>query len=530
MRNMKKTSSGLNFIKRAYLNVIRSKVRSIILIITFFVIGNFVIIGLGVSNAAENAKTLTRLKMRAVVSIDTDYNKIDEYLKDKSDEEQQEFWNNSLYSVKYNDLKPILDDERVTAIQASSYTRALYSNDENLHYVPLDNDYEKEREESGNIYNPGDFFLKTNVFPNCIELIEGTFSIADGTFYTQEDIENGNDVVVISKELAEHNGFRIGDIFRVTLEDQSYINDLMNNVPNLERESFNMDLKIVGIYEHTNHITPDHENFQNLMPYDNPDNLVMMPATSLQYHTNLFQDILNEYYATMYGEDMGIAKKEGPLIDQIDLSSIKVFIDDPLNVEDFVRDYEGQINDFCMLNANNEEFKKLSKPLDTLNIYANLIIWLVVINAIVIITLVVALTLKTREYEIGVMLSIGASKAKIIGQFFLELAIVAIVGFTLATFSGALISKKVGNVVLDYQIQRDELNENVDYYYDSVWNDDYFTHITLDDLVSEYDSSISPIIIGEIYVMGLGIVFISTLIPAMMIMRFNPKRILMNQN
>ena len=30
------------------------------------------------------------------------------------------------------------------------------------------------------------------------------------------------------------------------------------------------------------------------------------------------------------------------------------------------------------------EFEKLSKPLDTLNLYANFIIWLVVINAIVI--------------------------------------------------------------------------------------------------------------------------------------------------
>ena len=102
---MKKTNKGLNFIKRAYLNVIRSKVRSIILIITFFVIGNFVIIGLGVSNAAENAKTLTRLKMRAVVSIDTDYNKIDEYLKDNNykvtNNKESNYQNNATYFRTY---------------------------------------------------------------------------------------------------------------------------------------------------------------------------------------------------------------------------------------------------------------------------------------------------------------------------------------------------------------------------------------------------------------------------------------------
>ena len=39
-----------------------------------------------------------------------------------------------------------------------------------------------------------------------------------------------------------------------------------------------------------------------------------------------------------------------------------------------------------------------------------------------------------------------------------------------------------------------------------------------------------PMIIGEIYILGIGVVFISILIPSFMIMRFNPKKILMNQN
>ena len=54
--------------------------------------------------------------------------------------------------------------------------------------------------------------------------------------------------------------------------------------------------------------------------------------------------------------------------------------------------------------------------------------------------------------------------------------------------------------------------------------------VTLDDIVSEYRVSISPLIIGEIYIVGLGIVLVSTIIPSLMIMRYNPKQILMNQN
>lgn len=537
---MKKTNTGLNFIKRAYLNVIRSKVRSIILVITFFVIGNFVIIGLGVSNAAENAKTLTRKKMRAVISYDVDYDEVSEYTNTLSQEEIDQFWASNSTSVKYQEIKKYIDDDRVLTIQASSYSRNFYSPSEGgIKYVPIDNKAEadrKEAEANGEDmgYYPGDFFLKTNLFPNCIELVEGTFFMVDGDFYSQEDINNSNDVVVITKQLAEYNNLRIGDKIELILEGSGVIRDYVNMIPDLKEEDFHMFLTIKGIYDHTNVLTPDREDYDYMQPYESPDNLLLMPASTLQKYLANTEDKISAYFNEMNAAEFGYAVPEAKVadgsIDSIPLSNVKIFLKDPLDVDDFILENEGSLPQFFTLNANNEEFKKLSKPLDTLNLYANLIIWLVVINAIVIITLVVALTLKTREYEIGVLLSIGASKVKIIGQFFFELALVAIVGFTLSTFSGALISKKVGNTVLDYQIQRDELDNNENYYYDSVWNDDYFTHITLDDLVEEYDSSISPIIIGEIYVMGLGIVFISTLIPAMMIMRFNPKRILMNQN
>ena len=53
---------------------------------------------------------------------------------------------------------------------------------------------------------------------------------------------------------------------------------------------------------------------------------------------------------------------------------------------------------------------------------------------------------------------------------------------------------------------------------------------TYRDIVSEYQVTVSPVIIAEIYVVGLAIVMISVVIPSIMIMRFNPKKILMNQN
>ena len=131
-------------------------------------------------------------------------------------------------------------------------------------------------------------------------------------------------------------------------------------------------------------------------------------------------------------------------------------------------------------------------------------------------------------------MSIGASKFKVVAQFFVELALVALLGFTLSIGTGSLIANKVGQTVLEYQITSSGVNEENDddnfYNYDSIWNDNYNSDVTLEDLVSNYNVSISPVIIVEIYVVGLAIVLVSILIPSMMIMRFNPKKILMNQN
>ncbi|MBQ6126866.1 MAG: ABC transporter permease, partial [Erysipelotrichaceae bacterium] len=98
----------------------------------------------------------------------------------------------------------------------------------------------------------------------------------------------------------------------------------------------------------------------------------------------------------------------------------------------------------------------------------------------------------------------------------------------------SLIAKRIGNTVLEYQIASSEVSQEEEYYYNGhgfdPWNTDYTTDISLEDLVSEYEVRISPLIIGEIYVLGLGIVLISVIIPSFMIMRYNPKKIMMNQN
>ena len=381
-------------------------------------------------------------------------------------------------------------------------------------------------------YVPPVVSIKSNYFPSMIEIEEGDFVVTKGSFYTEEDIENGNPVVLITEEFAALNGLDVGDRFKLAFasKDSYYYTEL-----GFTEEDLCIEFEVIGIYSHSNHITPDSDNFDYAEPYENPDNMMLCPGTTYNYATITMQQKMWDYYMEQYPDDEYYSNPDNyPSLDNyknIDIYNCTLLLSDPLDVDNFVAEYENNVGEFITVSANNDEFKRLAKPLDTLGLYAKFIITLVVVNAIVIITLVTALTLRNRQYEIGVLLSIGASKLKIIAQFFIELALVAIVGFTLAVGSGSLIANKVGATVLDYQIQTSELADEEDYYvYESIWDNDYSTDVSLNDIVSEYNVSVSPLIIGEIYVLGLGIVLVSIIVPSMMIMRYNPKRILMNQN
>ncbi|MBQ1467812.1 MAG: ABC transporter permease, partial [Solobacterium sp.] len=109
---------------------------------------------------------------------------------------------------------------------------------------------------------------------------------------------------------------------------------------------------------------------------------------------------------------------------------------------------------------------------------------------------------------------------------------IALLSFTLASASGSMLAGRVGDMVLDYQTASEaeysDLNNEGNYYW--YGDNNYFTNVTQEDLLSQYEVKVSPVLIAEIYVIGTLVVMISIIIPSFMIMRLNPKQILLEQN
>ena len=538
----------MNFFNRAIKNVTRRASKTVLLTLTFLLVGTLVIVGLGVSNASTQAKILTRQKMRAVATLEVDSMAWYNYVDSIQDEDERNKAYSNYPSVTLAEVNDILKDSRVKTANAIDSVFA-YPDDSGLDYVHLNNSAEENSgggqscftDENGNSkcvdYVEPTYLIKTNYFPSMIEIEDGDYKISEGRFYTQEEIDNSEKVCLVSKAFAEHNSLKVGDSISFLTNSATDVSVMYGEDMGITSEDYTVELTIVGIYEHNQAVTPDTQGYDYLSPYQNPDNTILMPGTTYKATNVPLQQKIFDYYKTKNPDDEYYQNESNrPSIDnlsQVTLNSVTLLLKDPLEVDQFVEDYAGNLGDYKTITVDNSEFNKLAKPLDTLTMYANFIVWLVVINAVVIITLITALTLKTREYEIGVLLSLGASKFKVVAQFFVELALVALLGFTLSIGTGSLLANKVGQTVLQYQISSsglDEEDNSNDYYFGDIYNNDYTSEVSLDDIVSNYNVSISPLIIAEIYIVGLIIVLISILIPSMMIMRFNPKKILMNQN
>ena len=70
--------------------------------------------------------------------------------------------------------------------------------------------------------------------------------------------------------------------------------------------------------------------------------------------------------------------------------------------------------------------------------------------------LIITLSIKERRKEIGILLSIGEKKWKLMGQLLVEVLCIAVLAFGLSLATGEKVSQKVGDNLLSSEIAKNE--------------------------------------------------------------------------
>ncbi|KRL06950.1 ABC transporter permease [Liquorilactobacillus hordei] len=372
----------MNFIKRAFLNIKEKKGRSILLLLVMSAILLFVLSGIIIQNAAKSAIATAKESSNATVTLTANREQAFKNIR-KSKSKSTTL---SLPSVSIATAKKIAKSSYVksynvtnsTTVNAKSFTAIKTSSSSQS--GPSMGGNNKSQSSSGDITLSG-------VSSTSTVLSSSSAKLVSGRGLTVSDANTNN--VVIEKELAKDNSLKVGSTIKVKDTDDKV-----------------RTLKVVGIYKASSTAS------SGGMGQSDPGNTIY---TSAQY--------VNKVKGTT-------GKAE----------SVTFIMNNPAKASAFIKQAKKLISTSKFsLTTDDSTYQSLLTPLNNVKSFANKIVWLVTIAGTIILALIVILMIRERRYEIGVLLSMGEKRWKVISQFFTEMFVVLIFSTIIAVIGGGFV-------------------------------------------------------------------------------------------
>lgn len=492
----------MNYIKRAIQSLWAKKGRSILMIAVFSDILIFVLAGLTIRSGADLATTNAKKSVGATVTLSTNREAMFKNQSDSEDGEESRPDPGSFERTPVN----LSDAEKIAKLaNVKSYSfEASTSADKSSGITPIssesDSDEESSDEQAAGFggggapegMSQGDFQIKgVSQSSSYSDFSSGTASLVEGEAITSKD--EGTKNVLIEQSLAEANDLSVGDKFKIKDSDDK-----------------DVEVTIKGIYKTSN--TGDSMGARfNFM---NPANTIFSSYTLAN---------------TLSGSD-------GKTID-----SAVYNLDDPKEMDSFVKKANKLIDtDTFSLETNDQMYQQMLQPLNNVSSFAKNIVILVAAAGVIILTLIIMLSIRERKYEIGVLLSLGESRGKVISQFFVEIFVCMVFALGIAAASGNVVGNAVGNQLLSQQTT----SQNADAAEDGGPGQGQMpgggaggpggggqmggSPFNQTEEIKELNISVQPMEIMSLAGIGLGISLFSIVLSSAGILRLNPKKILIS--
>ncbi len=406
-----------NMLKRSRLSIKRKLGRTILLTLIFFVMANLVLAAFIVKSAVSAQMDYAKSTLGGTVSLQADMETIRENQKsemEKGGDPSKMFKEMSRPSVNVETANEIVSTY-ADYIKDYSYEITVSANSYNMETV-------ETKGPSGNMMNgnmpgtPGMFgnmdsssddstldsdiiITGTNAYAYVDGVEDGTLTIKEGTYFDEDSIDS----VMISYEFAELNSLKVGDTFKIK---------------NIYTEK-SIYLTVIGIYDTSSERA-------------NANTMYMNTETAAKFFNT------EEYNNGNYS-----------------VGNVKFYMVNSDYADEFVEKANIEFSELFENNlkfaVDTSEYDSLAGSIESVGSFADTILIIVIIAAIVIITLIVSINVKDRRYEIGVLTSLGASKKNVIGQIATELLIVGTLGFALASVTGTIFATTLGKSIVESQ-------------------------------------------------------------------------------
>ena len=144
----------------------------------------------------------------------------------------------------------------------------------------------------------------------------------------------------------------------------------------------------------------------------------------------------------------------------------------------------------------------------------------------------VLLFLRDRKHELGIYLSFGEKRGRVIAQIMVEVLVIAVVSMTVSVFTGNALAQGVSGALIQNQIAQDAQDNtepgHITQPTPSIGGfDNLGPNLDTSDVLEAYQVQLTPEYLMIFYIVGLGVVALSAVVPMVYIVRLNPKKIMM---
>lgn len=526
----------MNFLKRAMRAATRRFVKSLLLLVIFFVVANLVLAGFAIREATDTAKDVARQSLGATVTLSFNEQKAREEAMEAMRSESGDSSSGGKRPGFSIASEPVTEEMALKVaglehVQAYNYIVNATAAAED--FDPVENESGGSGSDGDRTDAPGD---RPEMDPSQLVMpdvtVVGVYSSAlyesfsSGQYTLEEgealvyDEQNESLPVLIEKTLADYNGLSVGDALTVSAMTAS------SDGGEPDETAPKYTLTIAGIYSAGSETAGGGFRMDFSQPYNQ---LIVDYRTALTIKENST--------ATMMG-GMGSASSEG-------IDSAVFYLDDPQNVDAVIAASKSLDIDWDVftLDANSAAYESMIAPLESAAAFSTTLVVVVSIAGVIVLALILAMWIRERMYETGVLLSLGESKGKVVCQYISEVLVVALVAFSLSIVSGMAISQKLGDFLLERQ--NESVSQNVQAP-EGVTGDfpggmpggengrggpggrfDFLgtqQGITASP-VEEIDVSVGWTVILQLFGTGILLALAATAVPSILVMRYKPKDI-----
>lgn len=534
----------MNFFKKGVLSIIRKPSKSLLLFMIVFLLGNLVCGSQAIMQATVSVKNDIKQQLGALITI---------HANSEMNEDLVDY-------ITFGDNK--IDSKLLKVVdvfeEVSNRDEVQYSD-----YMYRYNEYE-----SREIFNPAydnisvveDIDPLTNLSIMGVsqsyfgDIKYGRISIVEGRSFSEEEIASQKKVIIlneafkgvndtceyVSYEYLEEYGesyyicnrdkrdLEIGDKVTLVRQLRSTNDDLWMGFGNYDvYYEDQVEYEIIGFYKELteyrdNSFSPSYIDINGspAMSYTSlMDGDAYIPVSSMMEDINEFQ-IYDDQYRS---ENSEILKTNN-----LSLSSLSIELNDPEMLDEFMKSVESLFSRNGLYNleyyTSRDTYNLVAGPIESLSTISNIVLIVSVIASIIILTLVIVLFLKDRKHEIGIYVSLGEVKWKMITQIVLEVFVVAIIAVSLSLLSGIKLGKVISDEVLKSAMIKEE--EVVDSQLEKIGSVNR-ENLQMEDVTSQVTFTMDANYIISVYGTSLIVIVLSSAIPIMYILRMDPKKILM---